>query len=350
MAREYRLVQWNTFKRRFDAVLLVAICGFVAAHIAAAYAAEPSGAGPTLIQAVLRACGGAAFALLSFILAIGPLARLSPRFLPLLYNRRHIGVACFLVALLHAALVIVWYHGFSDINPLISVLTSNAGYSDPSDFPFEALGLAALIILFLMAATSHDFWNAVLGPRLWKSLHMLVYAAYTLLVAHVLFGAAQSERGGVHLLLTAGSAATLIFLHLTAAWKARARASPVGGDEVEGWLDAGLATEIPDGRAVIVTPATGERIAVFRDGESLHAIANACRHQGGPLGEGRIVDGCVVCPWHGFQYRPTDGCSPAPYTERVPVYPTRLIAGRVYVKPEPLPLGTEAAKPTEAQA
>ena len=29
----------------------------------------------------------------------------------------------------------------------------------------------------------------------------------------------------------------------------------------------------------------------------------------GPLGEGKIVDGCITCPWHGFQYRPQDGCT-----------------------------------------
>jgi nitrite reductase/ring-hydroxylating ferredoxin subunit len=29
--------------------------------------------------------------------------------------------------------------------------------------------------------------------------------------------------------------------------------------------------------------------------------------QNGPLGEGRIVDGCITCPWHGYQYRPDTG-------------------------------------------
>ena len=36
-------------------------------------------------------------------------------------------------------------------------------------------------------------------------------------------------------------------------------------EEAEGWLDAGPALEIPDGRAVILTPPEGERIAVFSD-------------------------------------------------------------------------------------
>ena len=47
--------------------------------------------------------------MLTAILAIGPLARLDRRFLPLLYNRRHLGVMTLAVALLHAWSMIDWY-------------------------------------------------------------------------------------------------------------------------------------------------------------------------------------------------------------------------------------------------
>jgi hypothetical protein len=49
------------------------------------------------------------------------------------------------------------------------------------------------MILSLMAATSHDFWLRNLTPPVWKTLHMLVYVAYALLVAHVTLGLLQSE-------------------------------------------------------------------------------------------------------------------------------------------------------------
>lgn len=39
-----------------------------------------------------------------------------------------------------------------------------------------------------MAATSHDFWLKNLTAPVWKRLHMLVYAAYALLLAHLLLG------------------------------------------------------------------------------------------------------------------------------------------------------------------
>ena len=64
-----------------------------------------------------------------------------------------------------------------------------------STFPFELLGVLALIICSLMAATSHDFWLATLTAPVWKALHMLVYVAYGLLVAHVALGSLQAGTG-----------------------------------------------------------------------------------------------------------------------------------------------------------
>ncbi|MGY9054251.1 MAG: Rieske (2Fe-2S) protein, partial [Alphaproteobacteria bacterium] len=69
--------------------------------------------------------------------------------------------------------------------------------------------------------------------------------------------------------------------------------------------------------------------------------SNACAHQNGPLGEGQILFGCVTCPWHGFLYNVVDGCSPAPFTEKVPTYRVRLTDdGTVQVDPDANPPGT----------
>ena len=85
----------------------------------------------------------------------------------------------------------------------------------------------------------------------------------------------------------------------------------LAGDS-EGWLTVGPPLSIPDKAARIIAAPGGERIAVFRDGTQVGALSNLCAHQNGPLGEGRVIDGCVTCPWHGYQYRPEDGCSPPP--------------------------------------
>ena len=76
----------------------------------------------------------------------------------------------------------------------------------------------------------------------------------------------------------------------------------------------------------------GERIAVFRHDGRAYALSNVCAHQNGPLGEGKILDGCVTCPWHGYQYRPETGAAPPPFTEKVATFETEIRQGRVLVK------------------
>lgn len=339
MGHAYKAIQWTPFKKRYDFVLAIGVGAFAVGFAGAAFMAASPADPPSAPQLLARAAGAAAMALLTLILAIGPLARLTPRALPLLYNRRHLGVTCFALALVHASLVIVWYHGFSDANPLVSLLVSNPRYDAVQGFPFESLGLFALCVLFVLAATSHDFWNANLGPGVWKALHMGAYAAFAALIAHVMLGAVQNDRGLASAIVVGVAAIGIASLHVIVGWREAARDAVRTTMSADGWLEVGPAHAIPDGRARIVTPAAGERIAVFRDGARIHAISNRCRHQGGPLGEGRIIDGCVTCPWHGFQYRPDDGCSPPPFTERVPTYRTAIRAGIVFVDPTPLPLG-----------
>jgi nitrite reductase/ring-hydroxylating ferredoxin subunit/DMSO/TMAO reductase YedYZ heme-binding membrane subunit len=297
---------------------------------------------PEAIDIWIRAFGSCAFLMLTAILSIGPLARLDRRFLPLLYNRRHFGVLTFFVAALHAWFMIDWYLVQHNLPNLGNELTKWEDYGKFIGFQFKALGIAALLILFLMAATSHDFWLMFLTPRTWKWLHMAVYVAYALVVMHVALGIMQYERTPLIPLMLVGGFGTVAVLHLLAGWRERAidKGTALGGD---GWLRVGPPRSIPDKGARIVTAPGGERIAVFRDGDQIGALTNLCAHQNGPLGEGKIIDGCVTCPWHGYQYRLADGCAPAPFTEKLVTYRLRLTNGMVEVDPRPLPPGTPAA-------
>ncbi|MEO1323701.1 MAG: Rieske 2Fe-2S domain-containing protein [Pseudomonadota bacterium] len=337
MSHDYKAVQWTPFKKRFDLWMLTGIVVYLVGFVVIGEINQPPGESIHPVQAVMRATGTLAFLLLTFILCIGPLARMTDRFKPFLYNRRHLGVTTFLIALVHAALVMMWYHGFSETNPLVSLFISNPRYESLSGFPFEMLGFGALLIMFLMAATSHDFWNANLGPGVWKALHMGVYVAYALLIAHVALGAIQFEKSPAYVALLAAGATIVVALHLgtgLATLRGRDKA------ETDGWLKVAAVSEMEDARAKIVRPASGEAIAVFRDGDKISAVSNVCRHQGGPLGEGKIVDGCITCPWHGFQYRMEDGQSPPPFTEKIATYATRIVDGVVYVNPAPNAPGT----------
>ena len=84
-----------------------------------------------------------------------------------------------------------------------------------------------------------------------------------------------------------------------------------------------------------------ENIAIFKHDSKLSAVSNLCRHQNGPLGEGKIIDGCITCPWHGYQYLPENGQSPPPFTEKLETYDVKLLGDKVYVNPKPYPEGTE---------
>ena len=164
--------------------------------------------------------------MLTVILAIGPLARLDRRALPLLYNRRHFGVLTFLVALTHVWFMIEWYAVQDALPNLYAELTEISDYGKFIGFPFKALGIAALLILFLMAATSHDFWLVFLGPPAWKALHMALYVAYGLVVMHVALGVMQSDHNPLIPAMLMIGFAVVTVLHLVAAWRALPTAAP----------------------------------------------------------------------------------------------------------------------------
>ena len=336
MSASYRAVQWNAHKKRYDLVVAGGVATYLGLFAAVATLVHPDLTAETVL---IRGLGTAALILLHVVLCIGPLCRLDPRFLPLLYNRRHLGVATFALAFLHGAFATIQFHALGDLHPFVSVLSSNPRLDSVSQFPFELFGVAALLLLFAMAATSHDFWLVNLTAPVWKALHMGVYVAYGLLILHVALGVMQSEAQPVLAGLLAVGAAAIAGLHLVAgAREVRfdREILPAGPD---GWVELCAVDSIPEARARVF-PVAGERVAVFRYGGRVAALSNVCQHQNGPLGEGRIIDGCVTCPWHGYQYLPESGRSPEPFTERVPTFSVRVIAGRVWVDPRPHPPGT----------
>jgi sulfoxide reductase heme-binding subunit YedZ len=328
----YRAVDWNSHKRRYDVVLAGLVAVLLALLVGGGALLQPHATIETLI---IRALALTALVLLHLVLSIGPLCRLDRRLVPLLYNRRHLGVTMCLVALAHGLFALVQFHAGGVVTPLVSVLSSG-GWTSAADVPFELFGASALVILVAMAATSHDFWLHTLTAPVWKALHMGVYLAYALVIAHVAFGALQSEpHPGLALGLGAG-VCWIVGLHLVAARGERRR--DVQAAEAP-WVDVCAVDDIPDTRAVMAC-VSGERVAVFRNGDRLSAVSNVCQHQNGPLGEGKIVNSCIVCPWHGYEYLPETGASPPPFTEKIPTFRVRLERGRVLVDPRPNRPGT----------
>src|SRR5947208_11545257 len=216
MSVQYGAIGWNRQKKVYDVRLLSLLALYLVTFVGIGAWQNPTATAETLL---IRALGSAAFLLLNVVLCIGPLARLDRRFLPLLYNRRHLGVTTFLLGLAHGGFALFQFHALGNVNPLVSLFISNPRYGSVADFPFQALGFLALIILFLMAATSHDFWLRNLSAPMWKRLHMLVYAAYALLVAHVTLGALQSETSPLLAFALIVGVTAVLSLHLAAAFQ-----------------------------------------------------------------------------------------------------------------------------------
>jgi len=337
MSASYTAVGWNRQKKKYDWFIFGFCVLYLSLFVGVTAISNPD---YTFETALIRSTSTLALLLLHVILSIGPLCRLNNKFLPLLYNRRHLGVTMFTVALVHGSFSIFQFHALGNTNPFVSLFTSNTQFGSLSQFPFQALGFFALIIFFLMAITSHDFWLRNLSPKTWKTLHMLVYAAYLLIVLHVMLGALQYETNPVFVIILSVGSATLILLHLLAGGKEVKKDNARYGPEKEGFIYVCGVDEIATDRAKIFC-IDKERIAVYKWENRLYAIHNVCKHQGGPLGEGKIIDGCITCPWHGYQYLPHNGQSPPPFKEKVATYDLRVEGAKVWLNPSAFPEGTE---------
>ena len=71
------------------------------------------------------------------------------------------------------------------------------------------------------------------------------------------------------------------------------------------------------------------------DGESFYAIDNLCTHDGGPLGEGTLSNGTVVCPRHGARFDLKTGAVRAlPAVRPVKTYPVSIEGEEISVEVE----------------
>ncbi|HET9521465.1 MAG TPA: Rieske 2Fe-2S domain-containing protein [Candidatus Limnocylindrales bacterium] len=117
---------------------------------------------------------------------------------------------------------------------------------------------------------------------------------------------------------------TVAFVLLVAGYLIVSASAAVGGDLVyligthvnrHAWrgagakwvpLDLGDLPDIPEGGPTKVK-AGPNTLILIRTGDTVLALHETCAHAGGPLSEGRIVDGCIECPWHGSRFRLENG-------------------------------------------
>ena len=332
MGVSYVAIGWNRQKKIYDWIILSFCVLYLTIFVGLTSIFNPD---YTFETALIRSTSTLALFLLHIILSIGPLSRINKKFLPLLYNRRHLGVTMFMIALVHSAFGILQFHSLGNVNPFVSLFTSNTHYGSLADFPFQALGFFAIIILLLMAITSHDFWLHNLSPKVWKTLHMFVYVAYFLIIMHVMLGVIQYETSPAFVIILIVGSLTLISLHVYAGVKEVKADKNIFDLRKNGFAMVCSVNDIEEDRAKMFC-IDKERIAIFKTNGKLFAVSNVCKHQNGPLGEGKVIDGCITCPCHGYQYLPNNGQSPPPFKEKINTYDVKIEMGNVWLNPSAL--------------
>ena len=78
----------------------------------------------------------------------------------------------------------------------------------------------------------------------------------------------------------------------------------------------------------------GRTVCVANVNGTITAMDNVCLHMGGPLGQGYIEGGKVVCPWHGWEYDPATGELGDDPKSKLDVYPVKLENGDVLIEIE----------------
>jgi nitrite reductase/ring-hydroxylating ferredoxin subunit len=83
---------------------------------------------------------------------------------------------------------------------------------------------------------------------------------------------------------------------------------------------------------VIEVMVGGEPYAICHSGGSLRALSGVCLHRGGPLGQGQIHQGHVVCPYHLWEF----DCATRAYdydpTQRVPTFEVKVEDGDILLQ------------------
>jgi phenylpropionate dioxygenase-like ring-hydroxylating dioxygenase large terminal subunit len=104
------------------------------------------------------------------------------------------------------------------------------------------------------------------------------------------------------------------------------------------WTPVAVATELSRPKPLGVT-LSGQRIVLFRNEEDrLVAAAAKCPHRGVDLSLGRVIDGCVECPFHGWRFDEAGRCTHVPWdaaarkeTLGIKTLPARELGGLLWV-------------------
>ena len=89
------------------------------------------------------------------------------------------------------------------------------------------------------------------------------------------------------------------------------------------WTKLATLGELPKD-SVIEVEHGGNLYAICNAGGEIRTLSGVCPHQGGPLGQGTVIQGLLVCPWHMWEFDSATGTSLIDDTICIPTYPVKV--------------------------
>jgi nitrite reductase/ring-hydroxylating ferredoxin subunit len=207
---------------------------------------------------------------------------------------------------------------------------------DKSEQAADLLIGAGILSVIPTAATGLNDWSDTIGgERRIGAVHASANVVALSLYVASLLARRSGGRGAGKVLGLAGFGVLIVGAYL-GGHLSFAKAVNINHTILEHrpheWTTVLAKAELVEGelRKVSVGEAS---VLLVRDDGQVYALANTCSHAGGPLDEGELADGCVVCPWHGSTFRLTDGhIVRGPASVPQPVYQTRVRDGKIEIR------------------
>ena len=88
--------------------------------------------------------------------------------------------------------------------------------------------------------------------------------------------------------------------------------------------------DIPEGKGRVVQVGQRKILLLNIEG-NFHALDRFCAHRGAPLVEGEVIEGQLLCPWHGATFDVISGTCSIAHEESVCIYPVEVRGGQVWI-------------------
>ena len=203
-----------------------------------------------------------------------------------------------------------------------------------------AIGLGVLTALPTAAAGLADWHDQSGAPRRVGVVHAMLNSA-----ALGCFVGSLIARGSGNRPLGVGLSTTGLALAMGGAYLGGELVYALGTQidrnawepEAKGWQSAAKAADLVDGELAsgeIEVEGTKMPLVLLKRGARVMALGGRCAHMGGPLSEGKLIEGeRVECPWHGSTFDFQDGSvvqGPSAYPQ--PCFEARQHNGNIEVR------------------